>query len=201
MRSFRALPVLVMAFLAIGRAQDAPQTVKTIEDVKVGMARNLVLSGLAKKYDLRKTDTPEWWFVFGKDPDKFERAEIWFDINDKVSDVYVYMYPPMTGEAVKLMERLFLLLNDRAKIDPSAQKILQDPALGSSRWASEIANLKHLNLPIDLYYVRHDKLKSMKIDFTIEKEHFHIEVRKVESFPETVEVQRYFDRFTEMQGK
>jgi len=188
-----------MTFLVVEAAQDGPQSVKTIEDVKVGMPRSLVLSGLAKKYELRKEDESNYWLVSAKDADKFERAEIWF-VEDKVWGVYVYMYPPMTGEAVKLMERLFFLLNDRAKIAPSNLKILQDPSLGSSV-ASAIANRKHLDLSVDLFYHHYDSGEKMEIDLSVEKEHFAIVTWKSEGFPSDVEVEKIMEIFAERQDK
>ena len=98
----------------------------------------------------------------------------------------------MHGEAVKFAEHLFFLLRDRAGLSPFAEKVLKDKET-LPRVAATFANSRHLDLPVDLHYSRSDKLEKMEFDLTIGKEHFVIEVLKVEGFPDTVDIQKYSD--------
>ena len=196
--------VLGAAFIMSSVAQDGgPKTVKAIQDVKVGMQRSVVLSGLGQNYQLVKINKDEpdangIWFAYGLHPEKFEKAEIDF-IQDKVFSVTTTLYPPMNGEAIRFTEHLFFLLRDRAGLSPFAQKVLKDPNAPPSV-AAAFANSKHLDLPVDLFYSRSDKVEKMTIDFKAGEDHFMIEIDKVEGFPDTVEIQKYTD-LTEVKAK
>jgi hypothetical protein len=194
--------VLGTVFMMSAAAQDRGSTALTIQDVKVGMTRNVVLAGLARSYEVRRMDPDEpdiagRWFFYGKDPNNFQQAEIWF-WQDKVYGIYVDLYPPMKGEAVKLVERLFFLLRDKAPIDPGVQNLLKNNPPDSV--VRSIANHSHLDLPVDVYYKRSDKLESMEIDFSIGKEHFSIEASKLEGFPDTVEIKQNTDLLIDRQN-
>ena len=164
--------------------------------MKIGMAREMVLSGLGKLYVLDKFGTDDW-FVIGKDPDKFESTEIMF-LQGKVAVVSTTLYPPMKGEAVKLAEHLFFLLQEQATLLPGDKEVLKkDPPMFLTR---QIANSGHLDLPVDLRYYRSDKGETMAIDLALGEQHFTIEVTKFEGHPDNVVIQKYSDWLLE-QGK
>jgi hypothetical protein len=171
-------------------AQERASTVRTIRDVKVGMPRNVVVTGLAKNYEVRKILDDDL-MVYGKDSDTFEMARIGF-VQNRVFSVTTTLYPAMKGEAVRFAEHLFFFLRDTATLTPVAQKILQEPNVRQAV-VEQVTNSKHLDLPVDLRYRRNDKLETMEIDFKVGEEHLVIEVSKLEGFPDSIEIQKYTD--------
>jgi hypothetical protein len=136
-------------------------TVKTILDVSIGLARDVVLSGLAKGYKVGKVDSDgSDWLVMAKDPAHFEKAEIFF-LEGKVASISTFLYPSMEGDAVKFAEHLFFLLRERATLMPGAEDALKsDPPLSLAR---HIANSGHLQVPVDLHSSRADAGETMEI--------------------------------------
>jgi len=78
-----------------------------------------------KTVDLEKSEPDGYWAVFGKAPDKFDRAGSGFS---------------------GLMERPIFLLNDRATIGQVLEAVAKGPASVSGEALTRIGNRRHLDL-------------------------------------------------------
>jgi hypothetical protein len=90
---------------------------KTLLDVKRGMARDQVLAGLADRFVLEKEEIGgglESWTARPKKPGEEDAGTVFFD-NGKVFVVRMPMTPVLRGDAVRLARELFFVLQVHAK--------------------------------------------------------------------------------------
>jgi hypothetical protein len=176
------LPLVAAMLITCASAQDTDKPVKTIRDVKIGMPRESVLTGLSDRYNLQKsnvrTGLPEFeqWYAVANMPKEDESGKITFQ-DGKAFVVDFSLYPPMTGEAVRFAQRLFTLLYSRAD-PPSSPNILE----------SKFYNSRYATVPIELRDDRGDKLETLHIGFTIGQQLFDIEISKLDGLPDSVEI-------------
>jgi len=184
LRLLRTLAVVLASALA-ANAQDTAKPVKTVRDIEVGMERDKVLAGLSEGYALTKVDSriehSEVWVAKGKNPADSEVARLVF-WEGKVDLVTIDLYPAQTGEAVRLAQRLFLMLYNRAEPPTSPSPV------------DKLANRRSLVVPIELQDVRGDQIEDMSIILAIGQRHFSIHITKSEGYPDRVELVEITER-------
>jgi hypothetical protein len=112
---------------------------KTLLDVKRGMAKDQVIAGLADRFVLEREDVGglEWWTAHPKKPGEEDAGVVVFD-NGKVSVVRIPMTPVLSGDAIRLARELFFMLQAHAKPPADATKV---------EW---FLNLKRTNIPVEV---------------------------------------------------
>jgi hypothetical protein len=140
---------------------------------------------LSENYTLTKLDShidkSEVWIAKGNSQADTEAARLVF-WEGKIDLVTIDLYPAQTGEAVRLAQRLFLMLYNRAEPPTSPTPV------------DKLANRRSIVVPIELQDVRGDQIEDMNIVLAIDKRHFSIHITKSEGYPDKVELLEITER-------
>src|SRR6516164_8172498 len=122
----RLITVLIL-LVGVMVGQQAP--IKTLDDVRLGMQRKVLLAALEKNFNIHPVGgglEDGDWIVSPKKPERLEIATVFF-LLDRVSMIKSSLTEPMRREAVDFGERLFLLLRENSRLDPEALAMVQKP--------------------------------------------------------------------------